>query len=197
MPFLTEAVWQIIPHEGESIMIMDFPKPQKKFLSKKESADINILFETISEIRKIRSEHKVNPASRIKIYFISKTQDSTGEKILIENEEYIKLLGKSDEISFFLPSDTNKCIKTAIKDIDIYIDLAESINVELEIKRIKEEIKKISLELEKSQTKILNPQFISKAPREIIEKEKNKAAGYGDTIASLEKELDAVKKLKK
>ena len=45
MPFLTEAVWQIIPHEGESIMIMDFPKPQKKFLSKKESADINILLE--------------------------------------------------------------------------------------------------------------------------------------------------------
>jgi valyl-tRNA synthetase len=197
MPFLTEAVWQSIPHEGESIMIMDFPKPQKKFLSKKESSDINLLFETVSEIRKIRSEHKVNPASRVKIYFLSKIQDSGAEKILTENERYIKLLCKSDEISYFLPQKSDNCIKTAIKDLEIYIDLAESINVELEIKRIKEEIKKINLELEKSQTKILNPQFISKAPKEVIEKEKNKAADYGNTMASLEKELDAVRKIKK
>lgn len=197
MPFLTEAVWQAIPHEGESIMVMDFPKPQKRFLSKKESSDINILFETISEIRKIRSEHKVNPASRIKIYFISKIQDSSVAKILAENEGYIKLLCRTDEINYSLPSGSDNCIKTAIKDFDIYIDLAQTINAELEIKRIAEEIKKIRIELEKSQAKISNPQFVSKAPKEIIEKEKNKTEDYGNSIASLEKELDVVKKLKK
>jgi valyl-tRNA synthetase len=131
------------------------------------------------------------------IYLIPKAKDSRKEKILAENEEYIKLLCKSEEINYFLPLEDDSCIRTAIKDFDIYIDLKESINVELEIKRIKEEIKKISLELEKSQAKILNPQFISKAPKEIIEKEKNKAADYGNTIDSLEKELDAVKKIKK
>ena len=197
MPFLTEAVWQSIPHEGESIMIMDFPKPQKKFLSKQESSDINILFGAVSEIRKIRSEHKVNPASRVKIYFLSKNKDKEEEKILSDNEEYIKLLCRSDEIRYFLPPKTDNCIKTAIKDIDIYIDLAASINVDLEIKRIKEEIKKISIELEKSKAKIQNPQFILKAPKEIIEKEKNKAADFMNAIASLEKEMDTVIKIKK
>ena len=197
MPFLTEAVWQSIPHEGESIMVTDFPKPRKKFLSKKESLDIDVLFETVSEIRKIRSEHKVNPASKIKIYFISKIQDSGDTKILAENEEYIKLLCKTDEISFALPSQSDNCIRTSLKDFEIYADLAESINVDLEIKRITGEIKKISIDLEKSRAKISNPEFISKAPAEIIEKEKNKVSLYEESMASLEKELNAVNKLKK
>ena len=196
MPFLSEAVWQNIPHEGESIMVADFPKSQKKFLSRQESFDINILFETVSEIRKIRSEHKVNPASKIKIYFLPKKQDNGAKKVLSENEEYIKLLCRSDEIGYFLPPRMDNSIKTSIKDIDIYIDLATLINVELEQKRINEEIRKINIELEKSNAKILNPEFVSKAPKEIIEKEKNKVMDFLNAITSLEKELDAVKKIK-
>ncbi|MEI7616385.1 MAG: hypothetical protein WCJ54_06690, partial [Actinomycetota bacterium] len=124
-------------------------------------------------------------------------QNSGDTKILAENEEYIKLLCKTDEISFALPSQPDNCIKTSLKDFEIYANLAESINVELEIKRITGEIKKISIELEKSLAKISNPQFVSKAPSEIIEKEKNKASVYGESMASLEKELVAVNKLKK
>jgi len=69
--------------------------------------------------------------------------------------------------------------------------------MELEIKRIEEELKKFKLELDRVSTKISNPQFISKAPEEIIRKEKNKAIGFESAILSLEKELNLVKKLKK
>ena len=197
MPFITEAVWQSLPHEGESIMTADFPRPQKKYLSKKESNEVELLFEIISEIRKIRSEHKVNPASKIKIYLNAKTENSAQKELLKENEDYIKLLCKSDEINYIFPSAADSCIKTAVKDFEIYIDIAKSINIELEIKRIEEEIKKTSLELDKSSVKISNPQFISKAPKEIIEKEKGKVAKYSSASMALEKELAAVKKLKK
>ncbi|MCE5328912.1 valine--tRNA ligase [bacterium] len=197
MPFLTEAVWQNLSHEGESIMVKDFPEPQKKYLSRKESREIGLLFEIISEIRKIRSEHKVNPASKVKIYLISAAEKEDEKKLLVENENYIKLLCKSDKVNYGLPESPQSCIKTTIKDFEIYIDMAQSIDTGFEIKRIESEIKKINLELGKSQSKISNPQFISKAPEEIIRKEKNKAEEYKASIKALENELNIVKNLMK
>ncbi|MCL4378237.1 MAG: valine--tRNA ligase [Actinobacteria bacterium] len=197
MPFLTEAVWQNIVHDGESIMIRDFPATQKKYLSVKESHDIKLLFEIISAIRKIRSEHKINPAGKIKIYLTGKTQKIDTIKLFEENEDYIKLLCKADKIYYGSPEAPESYIKTGTKDFEIFIYMIKTINIELEIKRIEEELKKLRLELGKSSAKISNPQFISKAPDEIIRKEKSKAEEFAGAIFSLEKELDAVKKLRK
>jgi valyl-tRNA synthetase len=197
MPFLTEEVWQNIPHSGDSIMVENFPAAQKKYLSKKENDQINILFLIISEIRKIRSEHKVNPSIKIKIYFVIRKESTILKELIVENEDYIKLLCKSDKINYDIPSSINSLIKTTVKDLEIYIDTSQSVNMELEIKRIEDEIRKISEQRDKSEMKISNPQFILKAPKEIIEKEKNKVLEYNETISSLENELKLLKEIKK
>ena len=197
MPFLTEEVWQNIPHSGDSIMVENFPVAQKKYLSKKENDQINILFLIISEIRKIRSEHKVNPSIKIKIYFVIRKESTILKELIVENEDYIKLLCKSDKINYDIPSSINSLIKTTVKDLEIYIDTSQSVNMELEIKRIEDEIRKISEQRDKSEMKISNPQFILKAPKEIIEKEKNKVLEYNETISSLENELKLLKEIKK
>jgi len=197
MPFLTEEVWQNIPHSGDSIMVENFPVAQKKYLSKKENDQINILFLIISEIRKIRSEHKVNPSIKIKIYFVIRKESTILKELIVENEDYIKLLCKSDKINYDIPSSINSLIKTTVKDLEIYIDTSQSVNMELEIKRIEDEMRKISEQRDKSEMKISNPQFILKAPKEIIEKEKNKVLEYNETISSLENELKLLKEIKK
>ena len=210
MPFLTEEIWQNIPHFGESIMVENFPVAQNKYLTKQDSEDINFLFLTIGEIRKIRSEHKINPSDKIKIYFdFNTTKNNANENIkqnlnlknlaklknlIIKNEDYIKLLCKAEQINYDTTQIKSSAIVTQVKDIKIYIETSKVINLEFEIKRIEDEIKAISEKLEKSQKKISNQQFILKAPQEIIEKERKRVLEYNNLISSLKNELEALKK---
>ncbi len=197
MPFITEKIWQSIPHDGESIVVSEFPAAKSRILDKADNNTENELlkvFNIISEIRKIRSELTINPASRVSVY-INPADLAFGE-ILRSNERYIKNLAKLSEMIIDRPDDSKGFIKTLKDENEIFVYILDAVDIELEVKRINNEIRKVMQEKDKSSAKIENPQFMDKAPRDIIEKEKLKLDGALKMIRSLQEQLGLLQSIK-
>ena len=195
MPFVTERIWQSIPHSGESIMVESFPEPDSARIDPHIEGEIKILFGVISEIRKIRSELKINPASRVKISLLASEDKS--KAILEKNNEYICSLAKAEELEFKDFTGKKGYIKAAAANVDIFINIADAIDVESEKKRIGDQIKKVNLDIEKSKKKLSNTDFLNQAPKEIIQKEKNNLEQAEKILAVLEDQLDRIKSINK
>ena len=197
MPFITEKIWQDIPHEGESIMISRFPGFENDILDRidtKAESDLNLIFAIISEIRKVRSELKINPGVRVSVNI--NALDNSYKDIIAENSGYIIDLARLDRLKLEEPADKKGFIKTISMGNEIYIYLVDVIDVDLEIKRINDEISKIRTEKEKSSKKISNPQFLEKAPQQIIEKEKSKLNNADTELKNLQEQLEIIRSIK-
>ncbi|MBM3699670.1 MAG: valine--tRNA ligase [Actinobacteria bacterium] len=198
MPFITEKIWQAIPHQGQSIMSSEFPSPDIKISSTSLNiAENNIksLFDIIVKIRKIRSELKVNPSVKVEACVVAGSKEAEG--LISENGAYIKELAKIEPLKTGAPADKKGYIKAVSGDFSIYVNLASVIDADIEIKRINAEILKINSEIEKFTRKISNPQFIEKAPAEIIEKEKEKLARSLSAVKVLQEQLEFMENINK
>ncbi len=179
MPFLTEKIWQNIPHKGESIIIAPYPTNNNKYLDNIDEVSekkVNILIQIISEIRRIRTEQKINPGVKIKVNI--KPADNSVLELLKHNQAFIMSLAKIESLIFDKPRDIKGYVKTVKENNQIFINLLDIIssneNLETEKKRVLLEIDKVNAEIEKVRKKLSNPQFIEKAPKEVVEKEKIK-----------------------
>ncbi len=190
MPFVTERIWQSIPHDGKSLAIANFPEFELARLNPEVEEKIKILFKVITEIRKIRSDLKINPAKKIKI---SLGADKKNELFIKNNERYICSLAGVAKLEFGDCGDKKGYIKTTAGRIDIFIYLIDALDIELEIKRIEDRIKKVEMESEKGSIKISNKDFMSKAPASIIKKEKDKLEQADKLLEALKEQLARIK----
>ncbi len=195
MPFITENIWQNIPHEGDSIMIAEYPKSDPEAIDHEAEEELKVVFNIISEVRKIRSELKIPPSAKVRAC-ISVGQDFQRD-ILAANMEYIYNLAKISQVEFKDPGDEKGYIKTSAGGIDIFIYILDAIDIGLEIERLKDEIKKVSLETGKRQKKISNPDFVKKAPADIVQKEKDKLGQAEKILEVLEGQLLKIKNIEK
>lgn len=190
MPFVTEVIWQNIPHIGESIIIESFPEFDPDRVEQKIENKIKVVFEVISEIRKIRSELKISPADKVKVNLAASKIKI--KNILEENREYIYSLGKVDSMEFKDCTGQKGYIKTAVRNIDIFIYILDVVDIKLEINRIKNQMAKTSVVIEESKMKISNPAFNDKAPAEIIQKEKDRLDQAEKTLKILDDQLTRI-----
>ncbi|MEE8325018.1 MAG: valine--tRNA ligase [Candidatus Humimicrobiaceae bacterium] len=195
MPHITERIWQAIPHKGKSIMVEEYPVADKTYIDKEAENTISPVFDIISEVRKIRSELKINPGSKVSICLDIKEDDIS--KSVSGNTKYIQSLARVDKIELRDAGERKGYIKTTIGSTDIYIYILDAVDIDLEIKRISDEMVKIEAGVAGSRKKLENPQFIEKAPEEIIIKEKNKLKQAGQINAVLTEQLDKMKNIKK
>lgn len=195
MPHITERIWQAIPHQGESIMVEDYPGADGSLIEKETEEAISAVFNIIGEVRKIRSELKINPGSKVNICLDIKEDDIS--KTVCENIEYMRSLARVDTIEFKSAGDQKGYIKTTTGNADIYIYILDAVDIDLEIKRISDEMAKIEAGMAKNMKKLENPQFIKKAPQEIIAKEKDRLKQAGKISAVLSEQLGKMKNIKK
>ena len=197
MPFVTEMIWQNIPHDGESIMVSSLPEVgDKKIdrLDERAEKELDVLSGFIGEIRRIRSELRINPGLKIKVNI--KPAGAEVEKLIDANAGYIIGLAKLDSLILEEPSEKKGFVRAVRSDGAIYINVMDVIDLDLEIKRIEEEISKENLKREKSNKKISNPQFLKKAPEDVINKEKTKLGEADKSIKNLQEQLNFIKNLK-
>jgi len=191
MPFITEKIWQNIPHNGESIVVGSFPEFELAKVNLKTEDKIKIVFKVISEIRKIRSELKINPAKKLKV---SLKADNDKNKVLLENnKKYICSMAKVSTVEFVDCNGKKGYIKTTADDIDIFVYVLDAVDIELEIKRIKDQIRKVEFDAEKSRKKVSNVDFMRKAPAGIIQKEKDKLKEADKVLKVLNEQLARIK----
>ena len=193
MPFLTEEIWQKLGAEGETIMLSEFPKfDQTKVDTVSENAFIYVQ-ELVSAIRNIRAEMNVSPAKAI--HLVLKSVDEIELETLEANKGFLCSLAKVEKLEFGkdIVKPEGAGFRVAGKT-EVYVPLADLLDVEAEIAKIKPQIEKIKKDLEKVQNKLADEKFTSKAPAHILERERKIEAEYLDKLTKLKENLKAFSK---
>ena len=193
MPFVTEKLWLSMPHEGKSIMVAKYPTPHDEFVNDRARRDMAFLIEIIKAVRNIRME--VNAPLSSPIDIMIQLEDSNNERILTENEDYVKNFLHPKNLTIATDVTAPKLAKTAvIAGAQIFVPLADLVNIADEIKRMTKEEKDLQAEVERSTKKLNNQGFVAHAPEAVINKEKAKKADYENQLQSVQERIQELKK---
>ena len=189
MPFITEEIWQGLPGIDKSISISPWPHIQKQIIDKKVNSQMQTVIDLVVSTRNLRNTVKV-PVNEFVTLQVQSTS-STKVKIIKENQEIIKLLGKVKEISFIkTKKQKSRGISAVVcKDTSINIPLEGLVDIESERKRITQQVNELKSFLKQKEARLKNKAFVSKAPKEVVEKEKEKAKELKEKLARLRKIL--------
>ena len=173
IPFITEEIWQKLPHEGESIMVAPWPKGNKMQYGDDAEKKIQKIMNIIKTIRNIKSDMNIPYGKEVDLFL--SIGDDEQLKLVNENIYYIKSLIKTKSLTLGKYIEKPEFSATGVlKGIEIFIPLKEIIDFDAEIKRLEKRLKKNINELSASSRKLNNKDFLKKAPEDIIQKEKKK-----------------------
>ena len=193
MPFVTEEIWQSVPHVGESLVVATYPTVHPEQMDEKAAEEMEFLMDFIRSVRTVRNEMNTPLSKPINI--IAKVSDAAHYAILKENESYIARFSNPEEFVYGedveAPSDA---VTSVITGAEIYLPLAGLINIEDEIARLEKEAEKLQQEVDRVEKKLSNEKFVAKAPATVVEAERAKGADYQ---AQREAVLERIATLKK
>ena len=193
MPFVTEKLWLSMPHEGKSIMVAKYPTPHDEFVNDRARRDMAFLIEIIKAVRNIRME--VNAPLSSPIDIMIQLENSNNKRILTENEEYVKNFLHPKNLTIAANITAPKLAKTAvIAGAQIFVPLADLVNIDDEIMRMTKEEKDLQAEVERSTKKLNNQGFVAHAPEAVINKEKAKKADYENQLQNVQERIQELKK---
>mgnify|MGYP000896556727 FL=1 len=190
MPFITEEIWQKLQTGEETIMLSDFPKEEKEFINIEAEKEFDYLKEVISAIRNIRGEANVSPSKKIEVIF--KTADENARNILQNNAKILDKLANVEKYEFNV--EIPKLVGFRLVDTtEIYVPLAELIDLDKEIEKLEKSIEKTQVELDKVLKKLSNENFVAKAKPEAVEKERRIKEELENKIAKLTESINLYK----
>ena len=190
MPFITEEIWQKLQTGEETIMLSDFPKEEKEFINIEAEKEFDYLKEIISAIRNIRGEANVSPSKKIEVIF--KTADENARNILQNNAKILDKLANVEKYEFNV--EIPKLVGFRLVDTtEIYVPLAELIDLDKEIEKLEKNIEKTQVELDKVLKKLSNENFVAKAKSEAVEKERRIKEELENKIAKFKESMNLYK----
>ncbi len=170
MPFITEELWQKLPFKKDSIMIAPYPREDRSLIDERAEAEMTLLIELITKIRNLRAEHNIDLSKRIEL--VIRLEDKKIHPLFEENKEQILSLVKASELRLTEePISGVTHARSFFHGIEAAIPLKGLIDFGSEKKRLEKEIIKLDKEISHRAKKLSNDQFLSKAPRDIIERE--------------------------
>ncbi|WP_394272546.1 valine--tRNA ligase [Butyricicoccus sp.] len=192
MPFITETIWLALPHEGETVMLSKWPTYSEELHFEAEEAQMEILMESIRAIRNRRAEMNVPPSKKAQVYVVTENADC--QSVFKEGEAcFLKLAYSSAlSVSGTAPADAAKMVSVVTGDVQMYMPMNELIDFEKEKARLNKEKAKAQKDLSFIEKKLGNPGFLKKAPEQVVEGERTKAAKLKEQIAKLDESLAAL-----
>lgn len=188
MPFITEEIYQSLPHKDESIMISEFPKYCEELNFTKEADEFECIINAIKAIRARRAEMNVVPSRKCNLYIITDRRN-----IFADATVFFKRLASAADVEFVTEYADDNAVSIVTDSATIFIPLSDMIDFDKERIRIGEEIKKNDAEIDRLAKKLSNESFVSKAPATVVEAERVKLEKYRATAKALS---DALAKLK-
>ncbi len=186
MPFITEEIWQTLPHEGESIMVSEYPVYNEAFNFEKEEVIMDRLITAIRAIRNRRSEMNVPPSKKAALFIESSYADTYNTK----TEAFFVKLASASSISYVDSYEDENAVQIITDSAKIYIPLGDLVDFEKEKERLNKEKAKTISEIERIEKKLSNEGFVAKAPQAVIDGEKAKLASYNEVLQGIEKALE-------
>ena len=189
MPFVTEEIWQNIPHKGESIVTAEYPRNLVRETGAEEH--MSVIMEAVTGIRTIRGELNLSPNLQLKAHIKTLTDDALD--ILSGNLTYLNKLAKADIVEIGAGVKKIKGSSVSVRNhVEVYVPLEGLLDLDLEIDRLRKEEAKVEESIIFLNKKILSDNFMKKAPQEVIAKEQDK---YGECLKKKERILENLKKM--
>ena len=187
MPFITEEIYQAIPHTGEALIIEKYPEYVESLDFSREETEFEIVIDAISAIRSRRSEMNVPPSRKAKVYV------STEHAEIFESAKaYITRLASASDVEVKTmggDNETKGMVTVITHSARIAMPMAELVDLSAERDRISRELKKNRGFLEAQEKKLSNESFVSRAPEAVVNAEREKAEKLKALIENLEKTL--------
>jgi len=177
MPFISEEIWQHLPHQGESIMLASWPDSAGMASYPREDGKMQVIMDVIRAVRNIRAEMNVQPGKKVAMLIMAEGEE---QQVVEEGREYIAGLCQAESLEIIDPQSPKpeQAAAAMVKGMEIYLPLKGLIDLDKEIARLEKEVDNLDRELGKLAGKLGNPGFLAKAPADVVEKEKAKGEEY-------------------
>ena len=191
MPYITEEIWQSLPHEGKALIVAKWPVTSEALSFKEEEAHMESVMNAIRAIRNRRAEMNVPPSKKATLYVLT-----SKPQIFTEGEGFIQRLAYADRVELLEsePANLDGMVTCATADAKLFIPMGQLVDIAKELERITKESDKARKNLASIQGKLSNEKFTARAPEAVVNAEREKAKKAADLIASLEESEAALKK---
>ena len=183
MPFITETIWQALPHEGPSVMVSAWPEYKDELHFAAEEAQMESLMDAVRAIRNRRAEMNVPPSKKAKVLILTEKKDTFSA-----GAGFFPKLAYASEIELIdaVPADAAKMASVVTGDAQIYMPMGDLIDFEAERARLGKEKSKVEADIDFVMKKLNNPKFVDKAPEKVVAAEREKAEKLREHLAKLE-----------
>mgnify|MGYP000954546074 FL=1 len=195
MPFVTEHIWQHLPHEGESIMVAPWPSTLSMEGFSSAAAHMNVMMDGIKGIRNMRAEMNVPMGKRSEVILVPATEELKG--ILETHGDYFHTLGWAEKVTVLSPDapKPENATVTVVNGLEVYLLLKDLIDADKEKERIAKEQATVLKEIARLEGKLNNQGFLAKAPEAVVAKEKEKLEEYKQKQQALNEREEFLKTL--
>jgi valyl-tRNA synthetase len=189
MPFITEEVWHKLPGAAGSIMVAPFPEPDPAWENPAAEAEIGLVQEAIVAIRNLRAEMNIPPAAQVEILCFS--QDPQGLEILEKHRRSLMQLARLQKLELNPPAGAPAAAAKAVlvtpakAGVELAMPLADLLDFTEEERRLSREMEKLGKELAQVQKKLANEDFLTKAPAEVVARDRERLAALSEKLAKL------------
>ena len=186
MPFITEEIWQALPHDGEALMIERYPSYSEALSFPQEEQDFEMVMTAIKAVRSRRAEMNVPPSKKAHLIIATEKQDA-----FRSGEMYISKLAYAESVTIgsTVPENADKMVSVVTEEAKLYMPMAELVDLDKERARIEKELEKAKKEYEGQMRKLSNEAFVAKAPEKVVNAERERAAKAKALIENLEESL--------
>ena len=174
MPFITEEIWQRLPHEGESIMIAPYPKVVRRRVDPEAEREMAVVMGIVAAIRNIRGEMRVAPG--LTLSAIVKPGPEAPSALVSANASLIQTLARAAVTVDPQASRPRSSALGVVGGIEIYVALEGVVDLGAERQRLQKEIKRAEDAIAFGRAKLARPEFAERAPAEVVDKEREKVA---------------------
>ena len=192
MPFITEEIWQAIPHEGEALIVAAWPKHREELSFKSEETAMESIMTAIRAVRNRRAEMNVPPSKKCTLYIVTDKQE-----VFRSGAGFMTRLAYADQVVIAAnePAGHESMASCVTHDATLYMPMSQLVDVAKELERIAKEREKAQKGLSGIQAKLNNPGFTAKAPEAVVNAEREKAQKYESLLKQLAESEERLKAL--
>ncbi|MGX8710000.1 MAG: valine--tRNA ligase [bacterium] len=188
MPYITEEIWQTLPHEGESIMVSRWPQYEESHCFPQAAENMRSIMEAVRAVRNRRSEMNVPPSRKTHLYI------AAGDAAMFEEgREIIKKLAYATEVEIGADYQLDGAATIVTANAKLYIPMSELVDKKAELERLTKELESAQKQYQNAQEKLANEKFMSKAPANVVEGVRQNADKLRDHIALIQSGIEALK----
>lgn len=184
MPFITEEIWQTLPHSGESIMISDWPEYSEALNFDAEETEMERVMTAIKAVRNRRSEMNVAPSKKAKVII-----DTAFEDTFKNGADFFVRLASASEVDIISGFEDDGAVTIITADAKIYIPMDELVDFQAELERLTKEKAAVQKDIDFVSNKLNNQNFVAKAPAKLVEEQKEKLAKYTEKMNMIDEAI--------